>query len=579
MPVKSAKCCCRSPKIDLLDIIMTTTIQAQVSQATLSKVGRLFNASLTDCLNELLQNARRAGATTVTIRLSDDRLLTVEDDGTGIAQPQTLLTLGESDWSEATKLQEAPAGMGVFSLANRSVTIRSHDWQVHLTPAHFAGEAVATVESCEMISGTRLSFILKETEVPHLHQRVCQIAKYYPLPVLFNGEAILRKNFLESAAYVEEWQGLRIGVRRKYTWEGTDSINFYGLTLTQSLPTLCCNGDTLSVRVDVIDCPQLKLVLPARKEVVQDTFWTTLGTAIRRVLYRYISTLPHHDLAYDQWQQARLLGVELQAAQAALPEFVPAIANFCDCESGQVLPISDRSLIIDIAHQICGEQQIFWRAFQQAQMPYGAIVPRSSYAGYAWYDGLPRLSELRFEIEQEGEAIGVEQWWEQQFPTGTEIPASRRLSINFNVQQVWAIALITDASKKTQEVRLACEVLFLEDYDNHWYEVEEIPIVLNHSAQLNVEELATLLENSYFSPSTDSDSDSVYTQRENFCEAAYERAAKALLTEEAALQERMKMAAERHLRWIVPLNQKLEIRFVPRGIDDPVISVQLMEAD
>jgi hypothetical protein len=33
------------------------------------------------------------------------------------------------------------------------------------------------------------------------------------------------------------------------------------------------------------------------------------------------------------------------------------------------------------------------------------------------------------------------------------------------------------------------------------------------------------------------------------------------------------------LRWIVPLNQKLEIRLVPREIDDSVVSVKLMESD
>jgi hypothetical protein len=563
---------------------MTTTIQAQVSQSTLGKVSRLFNSSLTDCLNELLQNARRAGATAVKISLSGDRHLTLKDDGTGIAQPQTLLTLGESDWSEETKQQEDPAGMGIFSLANRDVTIRSHDWQVHLTPAHFTGEAIATVKPCEMISGTRLSFILKETEAPNLRHKVCQIAKYYPLSVSFNGEAIPRKSFLEKAAYVEDWQGLRIGVRRKYAWDGTDSLNFYGLTLTQSLPFLNCNGDTLSVRVDVIDCPQLKLVLPARKEVVQNAFWMTLETAIRSILYRYVATLPHHDLAYAQWQQARSLGVELQAAQAVLPEFTPAIADFCDCERGQALPIGDRSLVIDLGHQSCREQQIFWRAFKQAQLPYEAIAPHHGYIGYAWYDGLPRVSEIRFEIEQEGEAvlgsaIGAEQWWEQQFPTGAEMLAPSSLGINFKVPQVWAIALITDASKKTQEIRFACDVLFLEDCDSDWDEVEATPIVLSQSAQLSVEGLATLLEASYFSPSTDSDSDSIYTQREDFCEAAYERAARALLTEEAALQERITMAAERHLRWIVPSNQKLEIRLVPREIDEPVVSVKLMESD
>jgi hypothetical protein len=491
---------------------MTTTIQAQVSQSTLTKVSRLFNSSLTDCLNEMLQNARRAGATAVKMTLADalfeiparGRHLTIEDNGTGIAQPQTLLTLGESDWSEETKQQEAPAGMGVFSLANRDVTIRSHDWQVHLTPAHFTGEAIAAVDPCEMISGTRLSFVLKETEVPNLRHKVCQIAKYYPLPISFNGEAIPQQGFLEQAAYVEDWQGLRIGVRRKYTWDGRDSLNFYGLTLPQSLPTLSCNGDTFSVRVDVIDCPQLKLVLPARKEVVQNAFWNTLETTIRRILYRYVATLPHHDLAYAQWRQAQSLGVELQAAQAILPEFIPAIADFCDRETGQSLPISDRSLIVDLDHQSCGEQQIFWRAFKQAKLPYDAIAPNHCYVGYAWYDRLPRLSEMRFEVEQEGEATGVEQWWEQQVPTEAETTTPSSLGINFKVSQVWAIALITDAAKTTQEIRFACDILFLEDDDSYWNEVEAIPIVLSQSAQLSVEDLATLLEASYFSPSTDS---------------------------------------------------------------------------
>jgi hypothetical protein len=91
--------------------------------------------------------------------------------------------------------------------------------------------------------------------------------------------------------------------------------------------------------------------------------------------------------------------------------------------------------------------------------------------------------------------------------------------------------------------------------------------------------LAKLLEASYFSPSQDFESDSVHTQREDFLEMAYERAVKALLTEEAALQERLTMTAERHLRWIVPSNQRLEIQLVPRGIDDPVVSVKLMESE
>jgi hypothetical protein len=93
---------------------MTSTIQAQVSAMTLSKVSRLFNASLTDCLNELLQNARRAGASAIQITQSSNRQLTIADDGSGIANPQTLLTLGESDWSEATTTAGGPGGHGAI---------------------------------------------------------------------------------------------------------------------------------------------------------------------------------------------------------------------------------------------------------------------------------------------------------------------------------------------------------------------------------------------------------------------------------------------------------------------------------
>jgi hypothetical protein len=557
------------------NFIMTTTIQAQVSPSTLSKVSRLFNASLTDCLNELLQNARRAEASAVKITLLDNRYLIIEDDGTGILDPQTLLILGETNWSEETQQQEDPAGMGIFSLANRDVTIRSHDWQVHLTPAHFSGEATASVESCEAIEGTRLSFKITEAETSALHSSVCQVAQFYPLPVLLNGEAIPQQDFLQKAVYVENWHGLRIGVRRKYQWEGASQINFYGLTLTQMLPNLYCNSVTLSVRVDVVDCPQLQLVLPARKEVVQNGFWTTLNIFIGTVLYRYVATLPSHDLAYVHWRKARTLGVELQAAQSVLYQFVPAIAY--DRERGELLPASDRSLLIHLDDRACCEQQVFWRAFQQAQLDYEPVARNQQYVGYSWYDNLPSLTDLRFEIEQEGKVIEFEQWRDEEMMTADT--AINHLPTTSKVGQIWAIVQVTDPSKNQQEIRFACDVLVMESPDLYWDEVEQIPVVLSQSADLSVEDLAKLLEASYFSPSEDFEADSVYTQREDFLEMAYERAVKALLTEEAALQERLTMTAERHLRWIVPSNQRLEIQLVPRGIDDPVVSVKLMESE
>ena len=59
-------------------------IRATVSDQTITKVTRLFNGTLKDVLNELLQNARRAGANLVTVGARPDGnglRITIEDDG------------------------------------------------------------------------------------------------------------------------------------------------------------------------------------------------------------------------------------------------------------------------------------------------------------------------------------------------------------------------------------------------------------------------------------------------------------------------------------------------------------------
>ena len=66
------------------------TITPQVGASLITRVTRLFNGTIHDVLNELLQNSRRAGATSVTLDLegSDGApILVVSDDGSGIDDP------------------------------------------------------------------------------------------------------------------------------------------------------------------------------------------------------------------------------------------------------------------------------------------------------------------------------------------------------------------------------------------------------------------------------------------------------------------------------------------------------------
>jgi len=118
-------------------MMLPTSVRPSVSPDAIQRVGRLFNGSIDDILNELVQNARRAGATCVFLERRDragQAVLAVRDDGCGIDDPSTLVTLGQSGWSSTVAAREDPAGMGVFSLAGQHVEIRSYSHSADAGP-------------------------------------------------------------------------------------------------------------------------------------------------------------------------------------------------------------------------------------------------------------------------------------------------------------------------------------------------------------------------------------------------------------------------------------------------------------
>ena len=61
-------------------------------------------------------------------------MITIQDDGPGIENVQSLLTLGASVWSIATQEKEDPAGMGFFSLCRSGVEVHSRYRLVKIAP-------------------------------------------------------------------------------------------------------------------------------------------------------------------------------------------------------------------------------------------------------------------------------------------------------------------------------------------------------------------------------------------------------------------------------------------------------------
>lgn len=227
---------------------LPATIRTSVSSQAITKVTRLFNGTVGDVLNELLQNARRAGATNVaieTLDLAGHPTLAIRDDGVGITDPAVLISLGRSGWDEPIQTREDPAGMGVFSLAGRRVEIRSRargtaeGWRVVIPADAWETSAEIPVEPFAMDEGTEIHIDLPLAWERSLESAAAAAAKFLPIPVTLNGHDQHREDFLADAFWTEMAAGCRIGVFLNREHRASDiRINFHGVALPAELPQI-----------------------------------------------------------------------------------------------------------------------------------------------------------------------------------------------------------------------------------------------------------------------------------------------------------------------------------------------------
>ncbi|WP_448205325.1 hypothetical protein [Azospirillum sp. sgz302134] len=359
----------------------------------LSTADRYFNATIDTVIAELLQNARRAGAAAVAFRVTDDNL-TIEDDGCGIDNPEKLLTLAGSGWDESIARSEDPAGAGFFSLAHRErVTVRSRAFEMELDPAAFGGQREVPVLAAPERQGTEITLSLRAGERAQAEHAVRSQARFAPLPVTLNGAPVEQQPFLAGAAHVKNWRGLRIGVfadrvhRPGRTLYGTTEINFHGLTVPVKLPDVedaAAPGGKWVVFVDVDDAPELALVLPARREVVENAFLDELRNACRVAIFECVAARPKHRLPFQRWQQARELGIDVPEAEPCLPLWQPGTADrdaYEPLREGRSLAEVADPILVDVG-EVCLEQALAGAAGAAFDRMYEA---RPAYAGYSWY--------------------------------------------------------------------------------------------------------------------------------------------------------------------------------------------------
>ena len=139
-----------------------TLVQARIHPRALRHMSRYFDSTVISIFVELIQNARRAGATRVDIVADsadtgarhDTPIVTVQDNGRGIADPAVLLSFGESDWDgDLARTERARRHGHRPAWARRFCTVYSRPrtpssqpvsgWRMALDPYHFLGNSAA----------------------------------------------------------------------------------------------------------------------------------------------------------------------------------------------------------------------------------------------------------------------------------------------------------------------------------------------------------------------------------------------------------------------------------------------------
>ncbi|AMK23266.1 MULTISPECIES: ATP-binding protein [Sphingomonadaceae] len=540
--------------------MLPSTISARVSQDAITKVTRLFNGTITDVLNEMLQNSRRARSTGIDVDIAQfdgQPTLLISDDGSGIDDPTTILTLGQSDWGADLVRREDPAGMGVFSLAGQRVRIRSFSssaaqgWQADISADAWLGSVPVAVEPCEITRGTAFLIAMPAAWAQQLDGAIKDAALYYPLPVRFRGRELPRADFLSKAHRVEDWNGCRIGIFRDHEHEPPHPprINFHGVKVPCHLPTVSeiDAPHKWIAKIDIVDAPTLQLVLPARKEMVENAALDDLRLEIEAAIYRTIALEAQHRLSFASWTRAGELDIILAEAAPWLESWKPTSAEGYRNEIGR--HVADEPMIIMPAHEPDIEQCAAQALLQEGlPLGYQPVRAERSLEGYSWYDELPRVTGLSFTINRGDHQFSYDE--EHMLPTET---------LSGRVADIRLIVPIARSGKYDDPIALLGFSLDMLVCRNDGSDLDDAIIFVREGASVKPSSLAWLMELCCFWHNDDSDCDSWDTQHRDFERYARNLANKLLLGEEEALLERIRNAVREEILWLIPKDRKIEL--------------------
>ena len=275
-------------------------------------------------LGELMQNARRAGASVVKFNFdAASQTLTVLDDGGGIEDITALLTVAESGWDEGLMRDEHPFGLGFISAlyACEHLTLVSRCGRFSaLTADILSFKDLAVDTSVDWQGQTTLTLAGFALEAHVIENKLKALAEGFGIPVLFNGVALERHAAFDVSTgsspsgldFVETevgWVCLR-GDRDDSTIPlASDYFKVY----LQGLPvyTSSCGAYRDNLHIIHLDSARFFARLPDRDKLIDETEVVSL---LREVL--------------KQLARQRLTALKAKMAPEAFVETFDALSNW-----------------------------------------------------------------------------------------------------------------------------------------------------------------------------------------------------------------------------------------------------------
>lgn len=165
----------------------------------LNRLGEAFTNKDT-FIKEIMQNAQRSGATKLAINTTDNTISFI-DDGQGIKDFQSLLTVAESGWDRDTIKKTNAFGIGFLSsiYASDVVEVKSGTEFVRFkTQDLLSGHAVKVETGRSRVKGT-IVILTGMFKTDNLES--CTTG--FGIPVTINGVNSLRKNALNKEAFIK----------------------------------------------------------------------------------------------------------------------------------------------------------------------------------------------------------------------------------------------------------------------------------------------------------------------------------------------------------------------------------------